>query len=174
MMSSSGTFGLRCLAVWNAVRAVWVGYFAVVDLLTLAAVRGPKGPYFGIGVTARLLIIIAAMPLKLIGVLAGLRVELTGDTTVQILATTGYACVAIGIWRHRDGMRRFAIALGILEFVLLALYLSDIACYNLFSELRPIALVSSSAFMAVYGLIAIWLSVPDTRRLFGSESAVGN
>ena len=171
----SPTFALRSLVLWNAVRTVWIGFFAFVDLLTLVAVAGPKGPYLGIGLNPRFLFTVAAMPFKLVGVIAGFRFGLLGEATVEIAATAVYASIAIGIWYHSNRIRQLAVSLSVLESLLLILYLSYAATFPFVSELRPAAVLFCSAFIFIYSFSAIWLLRANAKKFFPANigSAIG-
>jgi len=170
MKPSANAIVLKCAAVWNSLRGAWMAYFVFLDLRSLARV-GDKGPYVGIGVDSSLLVTIGAMPLKFLGILAGFRFGLTGETTVEITATLAYCLVAIGLWRRLRVIKPLALLLWSFEALLLASYVSY-AFFTSFvpwSELRSVAIFSWLLFLGLYGMSTVYLMQKNTASLFGQN-----
>lgn len=170
MKSSWSRFGPTCIAAWSAVRALWMG--ALVFLI----LRGDLAyhePYFGMGVNREVLIVVAVMPIKLLGIVAGLRFGRAGDAVVEAVAAMSYACVALGIWTHRNGLRHFAVGLALFDLALLVIVAVGVMRSPLLPELHPAAVFASSIFIAIYGLTAFELR--RTKNLFvaPAESPIG-
>jgi|SRR5580700_8136126 hypothetical protein len=166
---------LKYIALWNAFRAVWMTFFVILDLRSLAAL-GYKGPYFGIGLDARFLLTIAVMPFKLLGVVAGFYFGRVGDMTVEIVAALTYASVALGIWRRSSKMRHFAVALNVFEALLLVLSLTYAVASPLLPELHLPFILYFTSFAVVHSSVTIWLLQGRVKDSFapGATSAIGS
>jgi hypothetical protein len=161
---------LKGFMVWNVVRAGWMTFYVLLDFRTLAW-EYYKGLYVGIGIDRRILLAVAAMPIKFAAILAGFRYGRLGDIVIEILAAAAYWVVAVGIWRGKRWTRYFAVVLGILESLLLVDYLTYAIPSPLVPDLRPFAVSSALGFLGIYSFSAMYLLLPSTKKPFGDNAA---
>ena len=174
MNSSLNRLVLGILLIWNTVRAVWMSYAVLSGLQMLASGRGLQ-PYFGIGFDRQSLFLIGAMPLDLSSIIAGFLFGRPGQVVVQIIAAAAYGLAAIGIWPYRKRIRLIAIALGILESLLLAWYLTYAIPTKLLAEYHRFAIISWLAFLCIYVLTSVFLVRLNGKGSLGREMAtIGN
>jgi hypothetical protein len=136
MKMLSTQIALRVFALWTLLRCAWMSFAVYADLQDLTQ-AGQKGPYVSVGVDPRFLFSIAAMPVKLIGIIMGFSIW-AGDTAVAIVAAVVYAIIAIGIWRNSNTIRLLAVVWSSLEFLLLVLCMRYVLPSPLLPEFRPI------------------------------------
>jgi|SRR5277367_3176494 len=168
MKMLSTQFALRVFALWTLLRCAWMSFAVYADLQDLAG-AGQKGPYVSVGVDSRFLFSIAAMPVKLIGIIMGFRFGRAGDTAVAVVAAVVYATIAIGIWRHSNSIRLLAVVWSSLELLLLLLCMRYALPSPLLPEFRPHILAYCSIFSILYGVSTICL-VASNRKSFGVDA----
>jgi hypothetical protein len=149
-------FVLRGLALWTSARAAWMSYFLLLDLRTLVALRN-NGPFLGIGVDHKLILIISAMPLQLISIVAGFRFGRAGEVSAEVSAALFYGFVALEIWRRKKKATVFAGLLLGIESFLLALCIRYALWTTLLPEFRQFAVSSGLTFLVIYGLCGVYL-----------------
>jgi hypothetical protein len=159
----------RGLALWSSVRAAWMSYFLLLDLRTLVAWRN-NGPFFGIGVDHKLILIISAMPLQLISIVAGFQFGLAGELSTEVTAALFYGFVALEIWQQKKKATVFAVLLLGTESFLLALCIRYAIWTTLLPEFRQFAVSSGLTFLVIYGLCGLYLIRQRSDKTLGKNS----
>jgi hypothetical protein len=152
------------LAIWNAARAAWMTYLALLRIRGLAVSQN-NGPYVGIPIDRTLILTVCAIPTKLICIVAGFQFGRIGDVSVTAVAAISYLLVAFGIWRRTEAGAAFGLLLVCGELLILMVCIWSTFTTTLLPELHAFALGSGFAFLALHGFSAIYL----LRRTFGDR-----
>ena len=160
------------LAIWNAVRAGWMTYVALLEIRTLAFSQN-NGPYVGIGIDRAMILTVCAMPTNIICIVAGFQFGRIGDVSVTAVAAITYLLVAFGIWRRTKAGATFGLLLVCVELLILMVCIWSTFTTTLLPEYREFTLGSGFAFIALHGFSAIYLSRLTFGDRFGSTPRVG-
>ena len=160
---------LRGLALWSSLRAVWMSYFILLDLQSLVMWRN-SGPFFGIFVDHKLILIISAMPLKLVSIVAGFQFGRAGELSAEVTAALFYGFVALEIRRRKKRATVFAVLLLGTESFLLALSIRYAIWATLLQDVRQFAVSSGLTFLVIYGLCALNLIRRLSDEILGRNS----
>ena len=152
------------LAIWNAARAAWMTYVALLEIRILAFSQN-NGPYLGIGIDRAMILTVCAMPTNIICIVAGFQFGRIGDVSVTAVAAISYLLVAFGIWRQSKAGAAFGLLLVCVELLILMVCIWSTFTTTLLPELHAFALGSGFAFLALHDFSAIYL----WRRTFGDR-----
>ena len=160
------------LAIWNAVRAAWTTYVALLEIRTLAFSQN-NGPYVGIGIDRAMILTVCAMPTNIICTVAGFQFGRMGDVSVTAVAAISYLLVAFRIWRQTKAGAAFGFLLVCVELLILMVCIWSTYTTTLLPEFRNFALGVGFAFLALHGFTAIYLLRRTFGDRFGSTPMVG-
>src|ERR1700722_961407 len=160
------------LAIWNAARAAWMTYVALLEIRILAISQN-NGPYVGIGIDRAMILTVCAMPTNIICTVAGFQFGRMGDVSVTAVAAISYLLVAFRIWRQTNAGAAFGFLLVCVELLILMVCIWSTYTTTLLPEFRNFALGVGFAFLALHGFTAIYLLRRTFGDRFGSTPMVG-
>jgi hypothetical protein len=167
---------LKLLTIWNSLRTMWVFYMVLLDTRALIQ-SGDPGPYPGLGIDAKLLVSLSAVPGQVLGLAAGMYSGRKAQLLCELLATIAYGLTAYCLWRRVRATRILASALYVTELALLALYFFYVVpmVSGPWPELRSLGLISGTAFLCISFLSLTYvlrLRQSDNSRLMGGAQVV--
>lgn len=158
MKAFSRSLLLKLFSFWNALRACFMTVFVFRDFRSLVEM-GNGGPYVGIGINRRLLLVVAAMPCKLVGILLGFRYGKIGDVATEVVAVVAYAFLSISILRSQASFIKFGVVFNAFEVLLLGVLIFYAMRTSLLLDFRVFALSFWSVAFLTYAFttICVWL-----------------
>lgn len=177
MKTMSESTLLKLLAIWNSLRATWIFYLVLLDTRALLQ-SGDPGPYPGLGIDAKLLISLSAVPGQILGVIGGMYSGRRAQLFCELLVTIAYALTAYWFWNRVRATKIMAAVFYSAELALLVIYLLYVVPFVSWPwpELRPLGLTCGIAFLCISLLsLTCVLKLPriGTAPLMGGGRIVG-
>lgn len=162
-----GPSKLTFIVTWNVVRALWMLLIVYNDLLVLVR-SGDPGAY-GILPDWKLIFVVCALPVQTASTIIYMEVGRKAALALEVLSTTAYCLISIGLWRGISLVRRLAIGFYSIELLILGffvIYVVPLLWGILPATVRFFSLGTALLFLVIDGWILRALLGPDVKSQF--------